>query len=329
MCSYLQLCCPASCSRRWRCTHSSKPGSPATMPRTTSVTGRATGLAARRLGWPFSPSWACCCWPAATTCCPRNMTSRSMRPRASSSSRSSYCRRWLLWQPAGSVSASNGETCTAPSTDTRPAASSCSPTASSSRSSPRYLKTSSHGWDSNTGRVRRLRSNPRSMSTACVLDCVTARSRRSAASSATTSTSRTPSRRRTVTAVTRTVTPSTAAITNNRSSRPVLTTNRATQLTHLGSVHAAVVLEDEAERGQDHEHEAENGEPPREHDAQGGEPDRGCGEQRPPAVRAEEAEFAGCFGDFAVTSVFGPHARAPTGDEQVEAHQERQTNRKC
>src|SRR6266705_7079968 len=61
---------------------------------------------------------------------------------------------------------------------------------------------------------------------------------------------------------------------------------------------AAVVLEDEADRAEDHEEQPDQEHPPADRHAHGRECRGYAHEQRPPAVRAEEAELAGALLDL-------------------------------
>ena len=81
---------------------------------------------------------------------------------------------------------------------------------------------------------------------------------------------------------------------------------------------AGVVLENQAEDGQQQQRHAADHEPHTEDDAEG-EHSRGQGErQRPPAVRAEESDLPCCLLDLPVAAVLRTGADAPPGEQDVE-----------
>src|SRR5208282_2496428 len=88
----------------------------------------------------------------------------------------------------------------------------------------------------------------------------------------------------------------------------------------MGEV-AAVVLEDEADRGEHGEQHPDQEEPPADREAEEGRGRGEAEEQRPPAVRAEEPLLAGALLDLAVGVVFRPLGQAAAGEKNVEAGQ--------
>src|SRR5579863_7321826 len=94
----------------------------------------------------------------------------------------------------------------------------------------------------------------------------------------------------------------------------------------LMRVSAPVVLEDESDGGEDHEKHANQEKPPSDRRADGGHRASQPGEQRPPAVRAEEAEFPGALTDLALWVVLGPQGQPAPGEQDVEAGEERQSH---
>jgi naphthoate synthase len=82
---------------------------------------------------------------------------------------------------------------------------------------------------------------------------------------------------------------------------------------------AAVVLEDETDRGEHGEQHPEQEQPPADREAERRRGGAETQEQRPPAVRAEEPDLAGALLDLALVVVFGPQGQAAPGEQHVEA----------
>src|SRR5215467_642314 len=92
-------------------------------------------------------------------------------------------------------------------------------------------------------------------------------------------------------------------------------------------VGAAVVLEDEADGREHDEEHADQEQPPANGGADGGDRAGQTGEQRPPAVRAEEAKLPGPLSDLAPRVVLWPQRQPAPGEQDVEAAEERQAHR--
>src|SRR5215475_11031699 len=81
----------------------------------------------------------------------------------------------------------------------------------------------------------------------------------------------------------------------------------------------AVVLEDEADRREQDEKHPDQEEPPSDRHTERRHRRRHAGDQRPPAVRAEEAELAGALGDLTGRVVLRPARQPAPGEQEVEA----------
>src|SRR5690242_1526019 len=90
---------------------------------------------------------------------------------------------------------------------------------------------------------------------------------------------------------------------------------------------AAVVLEDEADRGEDGEHAPDQEEPPADREAGRGERGGEAQPERPPAVRAEEPDLAGALLDLARVVVLRALGQAAAGEQAVEAGEYSQPDR--
>src|SRR5215475_6891378 len=90
---------------------------------------------------------------------------------------------------------------------------------------------------------------------------------------------------------------------------------------------APVILEDEADNGQQDRQRANEEKPPANGNAERRQRAGQADEQRPPAVRAEEAELADALVDLALVAVLRPLGQAAAGEQYVEAGQERQADR--
>src|SRR5215472_11836066 len=86
----------------------------------------------------------------------------------------------------------------------------------------------------------------------------------------------------------------------------------------------AVLLEDEADH-REHEREGPDQEqPPADRRAQRGKRSRQANQERPPAMRTEEAKLAGPLLNVALGIVFWPPRQPPAGEQKIEAGQERE-----
>src|SRR6516165_12830641 len=81
----------------------------------------------------------------------------------------------------------------------------------------------------------------------------------------------------------------------------------------------AVVLEDEPDRREQDEEHPDQEEPPADRHAERRDRRRQPGDQRPPAVRAEEAELTGAVADLGVGDVLRPGRQPAAGEQEVEA----------
>src|SRR5215469_16656192 len=89
-----------------------------------------------------------------------------------------------------------------------------------------------------------------------------------------------------------------------------------------------VVLEDEPDRGEHDQHEADEDQPPADREPE--REDRGgqAEEQRPPAVRAEEADLPGALDDLPLRVVLWPRWQPAASEQRVEADQQAKRHRK-
>src|ERR1017187_3311301 len=90
---------------------------------------------------------------------------------------------------------------------------------------------------------------------------------------------------------------------------------------------AAVILEHEADPAQDHGQLADQEHPPADRHSHGGQRRGYAHEQRPPAVRAEEAQFARALIDLAALVVLGTQRQPPPGEPHVETGEESEPHR--
>src|SRR5262252_5572367 len=86
----------------------------------------------------------------------------------------------------------------------------------------------------------------------------------------------------------------------------------------------AVVLEHEPDHRHEQGERTNQEHPPADRHAYGGQRGSEPDEQRPPAVRAEEAKLAGTLLDLALRLVFRPRRQPPAGEQQIEPGQEGQ-----
>src|SRR5260370_14086830 len=86
---------------------------------------------------------------------------------------------------------------------------------------------------------------------------------------------------------------------------------------------APVVLEDEADAGGHQHHDADDDEPPADREADRGDRAGQADPQRPPGVRAEEAQLTGALSDLAPVVVLGPHWQPPPGKQEVAPREQR------
>src|SRR5947199_1642230 len=109
---------------------------------------------------------------------------------------------------------------------------------------------------------------------------------------------------------------------NQTSMRALTSGTQRAEGAGLMRVNAPVVLEDKADGGQDHEKHADQEKPPSDRRADGSRGAGQPGEQRPPAVRAEEAKLARALGDLALRVVLGAQRQPSPGEQDVEAAEE-------